>query len=304
MRDDYLDLAIELERLRNRPAPAQTRALELERAISRVERAQREVRGAVSKSDEELAQFHLKLAAGHLARVAALHPGVDTWAPPKKKKKAKKAGLHIEPEGSHLVYQGTSARRVGVTRRSLYTGSSELRFRGVGAEQRSRGVHRPLEVRDIKGGTGSLVHVEGEPIRYDAPYMVADKFGEFEETMRPGVARHLLDTADCRFLFGHDGLPLARTRSGTMRLHDSSTALRFSATIDTRQRVAQDLVIAIERGDVSQMSVGFVVETDSWSSDYTKRSISRFRSLEDVSAVAFPASPSTTISLAGMGGRV
>ena len=52
------------------------------------------------------------------------------------------------------------------------------------------------------------------------------------------------------------------------------------------------------------MSVGFVVETDEWSADYTQRSISKFRSLEDVSAVAYPASPTTSIALAGLGGRI
>ena len=131
--------------------------------------------------------------------------------------------------------------------------------------------------------------------------MVADRFGEFEETMMPGVAAHLLHSSDCRFLVNHEGLPLARSSAGTLTLTDSPTSLRFSATVDTRQRSAADIVIAIERGDISQMSVGFVVDQDTWDADHTKREVSRFRSLEDVSAVTYPASPTTSIALAGTG---
>ncbi len=141
----------------------------------------------------------------------------------------------------------------------------------------------------------------GEPVIYRQPYVVADRHGEFTETMLPGVAAHLLHSADCRFLVNHSGLPLARSSAGTLTLTDSPTALRFSATVDTRMRSAKDLVIAIERGDVSQMSVGFVVEQDNWNSDMTKREVSRFSSLEDVSAVTYPASPSTSIAVASAG---
>jgi phage head maturation protease len=47
------------------------------------------------------------------------------------------------------------------------------------------------------------------------------------------------------------------------------------------------------------MSCAFVVAEDRWDDDYTTRSISSFKSLEDVSAVTYPASQSTSIALAG-----
>lgn len=298
MRPDYIDLQLDLAQLRDRPMPATTRALELERAILRVERARREVRAAVTKSDEELAQFHLKLAAGHLAKVTALHPGVKTWKPKKKRKPKKVQGLTPPTHEDQKVFM-----------RSEYRGRGERRFVSdfrPGQEIRGHSAHRRLEVRDIKGGSGTLVNVEGEPIQYRSPYTVVDRFGEFQETMLPGVASHLLASADCRFLINHTGLPLARSSAGNLKLSDTPTSLRFTATVDTRSRQANDLIVAIERADVTSMSVGFVVAEggDRWSSDYTQREVSRFRSLEDVSAVTYPASPSTTISLAGMGGRV
>lgn len=297
MRGDWIDLKMDLAQLRERPTTRDGRVLELETAVENVKQAQLDIRLAANPTDEELARHHLNLAVGHLAKLTKLHGGVDTWVPKKPK----------QPKTRSAVPDIASARRLHMAR-PQYRGQSERRFRGVGAEQRQQGIRRPLEIRNLAGGTGSLVQVEGEPIRYNAPYTVVDRFGEFEETMRPGVAAHLVRTADCRFLFGHDGLPLARTKAGTMRLHDTAEALRFTATVDIRSSQANDLIVAIERGDVSQMSVGFVVDEggDAWSNDLTKRSISRFRSLEDVSAVTYPASPSTSIALAGagMGGRV
>lgn len=154
-----------------------------------------------------------------------------------------------------------------------------------------------LEVRGLRG---SGVEVSGQPIAYDTSYVVRDAWGEFEETMRPGVVSGLLNRCDTRFLFNHDGMPLARTTSGTMQLIDTPTGLSFVARLDNRQALAADLLIAIERGDVSQMSCGFIVAPggDEWSADSTQRQIFRFEDLLDVSAVCFPASPTTSIQLA------
>lgn len=154
-----------------------------------------------------------------------------------------------------------------------------------------------LEVRGLKG---SGVEITGMPIVYDQPYTVRDGWGEFEETMRPGVVSGVISRCDCRFLYNHDGMPLARTTSGTMQLIDTPTGLSFVAKLDKRQALAADLLIAIERGDVSQMSCGFIVDPtgDEWSADSTQRSIYRFADLLDVSAVCFPASPTTSIQLA------
>ena len=121
MREDWIDLKLELARLRERPAPAATRALELELAIVRVERAQHEVRAATTKTDEELARTHLALAAGHLATVTKLHPGRATWVPSKlgKKKAKKKGGLVPPTHENQQVFQ-----------RSEMRGRSERRFVG------------------------------------------------------------------------------------------------------------------------------------------------------------------------------
>lgn len=163
-----------------------------------------------------------------------------------------------------------------------------------------RHVASNLEVRtSVDDSSGDLVQITGAPIVYNAPYSVLDAYGEFEERMHPGVANDVLaKQADVRFLFDHTGLPLARTASGTLTLNDGTNELRFVANLDLRQQLANDLIIAIQRGDISQMSCGFVVGQDEWNSDYSKREVYRFQQLLDVSAVTYPASPTTSIEIA------
>lgn len=154
-----------------------------------------------------------------------------------------------------------------------------------------------LEVRAADSGDG--ITITGMPIMYNAPYSVRDMFGEFTETMHPGVVTNILaGTPDVRFLFNHDGMPLARSISGTLTLEDTRVGLSFNATLDARQSLATDLAVAVERGDVSQMSCGFVVGLDSWNDEQDERDIYRLEQLFDVSAVTYPASPTTSVELA------
>jgi len=163
-----------------------------------------------------------------------------------------------------------------------------------------------LEVRAEAGGReldsvtedADTIVVTGAPIVYNQPYTVVDMLGEFTETMAPGVAsRALAAGADVRLLINHEGLPLARTTAGTLVLRDGPDALRFEARLDARQSIARDLAIAVQRGDVSQMSCGFVVARDQWNDGMTERRVEEFSELLDISAVTYPASPTTSIEV-------
>lgn len=167
----------------------------------------------------------------------------------------------------------------------------------VGPEVRLRTTD--VEIREsATDPSGDTIEVVGTPVVYNVDYVVRDMLGEFTERMAPGVATGILDSCDCRFLFNHDGLPLARTLSGTLVLNDMADALQSVATLDLRQNLANDLAVAIERGDVNQMSVGFIVGDDNWNETWDDRTINRFKDMPDVSAVTYPASPTTTISIA------
>lgn len=154
-----------------------------------------------------------------------------------------------------------------------------------------------VEVRSAKD-TDELI-VTGRPIVFGVSYEVHDAIGVFRERIMPGAVKDVLARgADTRFMFNHDGLPLARTISGTLELSESPDALRFEATLDARQQLANDLAIAIERGDISQMSIGFYCGRDEWDKREENRIIFSIRELMDVSAVTYPASPSTSIAVA------
>jgi hypothetical protein len=221
-------------------------------------------------------------------------------AMPKILKAAKKFGIDAQQNSDDPAVEESQEALDNVTNRAL-TAAAERR-----KKDRHRSVPLCTEVRHFRAEglevrenskTDELI-VSGEPIVYSSDYTVTDALGQFTERMAPGVAADVLPRADVRFLFNHDGLPLARTTSGTMSLQDSDTGLRFTASLDARQQLSNDLAIAIQRGDVSQMSCGFIVAQDEWDEAWEDRTIQRFAELLDVSAVTYPASPTTSISVA------
>jgi len=98
-----------------------------------------------------------------------------------------------------------------------------------------------------------------------------------------------------RLLINHEGLPLARTKNGTLELSEDEVGLRFDAELpDTTE--ARDLWTLIQRGDVDQMSFAFRVIRQKWSADRTERTLTEVSLADgDVSVVTYPAYPTTTV---------
>ncbi len=184
-----------------------------------------------------------------------------------------------------------------------------------GVDYRSRGTTMPRELRRFRV-TGialrakdaesdetrsvSEIDVEGYASVTDEPYVVTDALGEFTETIEAGAfAKTLKEKDDVRLLFNHDGIPLARTKSGTLRLAEDSTGLKVNATIDNRSSLANDIIVAMERGDLDEMSFAFQALRQEWNEDYTTRVI-REAKLFDVSVVTYPANPATSVKLRGV----
>jgi HK97 family phage prohead protease len=94
--------------------------------------------------------------------------------------------------------------------------------------------------------------------------------------------------ADVRLLIDHEGVPLARTTSGTLRLHEDERGLAVAADLDPNNPDAMRVMSALKRGDLSQMSFAFRTIKDSWSDDMTVRELDEV-DLFDVSVVTFPA---------------
>lgn len=101
---------------------------------------------------------------------------------------------------------------------------------------------------------------------------------------------------DVRALWNHnDDIVLGRTKAGTLRLREDAHGL--GVEIDMPQ-ARPELLESIQRGDVDQMSFAFEVEDEEWGKDadgVPLRTLRKVR-LFEVSPVAFPAYPDTTIA--------
>jgi HK97 family phage prohead protease len=122
----------------------------------------------------------------------------------------------------------------------------------------------------------------------------------FREVIMPGAFTEAVSNDDVKFLLNHDGLPLARTKSGSLKLWEDAKGLAFHTELDASDPDVQRLLPKIKRGDVNEMSFQFSIsnhQTDEkWSRDGQEivRSILKAR-LFDVSAVTFPAYPGTDL---------
>jgi hypothetical protein len=118
----------------------------------------------------------------------------------------------------------------------------------------------------------------------------------FKESIAPGAFRKTLsETPDVRLLVNHEGLPLARTKNGTLTLSEDDRGLYFSAELADTQE-SRDIHTLIARGDVDQMSFAFRVIRQKWSEDRSRRVLTEVSLSDgDVSVVTYPAYPTTSV---------
>lgn len=151
-----------------------------------------------------------------------------------------------------------------------------------------------VELRDTNDGG---VRVVGYASTYDQPYPIygGASAGGFDETIARGAFdKSVRERDDVRFLVNHDGVPLARTKSGTMTLEADDVGLLVDANLDATSPIVQGLRSAMGRGDMDQMSFAFevVANRQTWSADYRQRTIHEVK-LYDVSVVTYPANDQT-----------
>ena len=152
-----------------------------------------------------------------------------------------------------------------------------------------------LEVRATPDGGAIL---EGYATVYNFAYDLGGgpAAGGFTEIIASGATAKSAAEADVRLLVNHDGIPLARTKSGTMTLQSDDIGLRVTAQLDPTNPMSASLRSAMERGDMDQMSFAFKVIRDSWDAKYEIRTIHEVR-LFDVSVVTYPANPASVAKL-------
>jgi len=126
----------------------------------------------------------------------------------------------------------------------------------------------------------------------------SEDLGGFKEIIAPGAFAGVLSD-DVRFLVDHEGQPLARTRSGTLKLTEDDIGLAVRAELDGSDPDVQRLVPKIKRRDITQMSFAFRVLDDvvAWVGEELIRTITKLSSLYDVSVVTYPAYPQTDVAM-------
>ncbi len=130
-------------------------------------------------------------------------------------------------------------------------------------------------------------------------------FGWIESIAPDAFDETLSEDPDVVFLVNHEGLPLARSKSGSLELRADDVGLGMEARLLASDPDVQALIPKIERGDVDEMSFAFRVTSqtwgqhDDWPEDDEMPPARTINSVNinrgDVSVVTFGANDSTEI---------
>lgn len=154
----------------------------------------------------------------------------------------------------------------------------------------------PMEFReDTKEGQ---VILEGYAATYESYdcYGGVERGGWVETIDRRAFDKTLNQNPDVQLLLNHEGLPLARTTSGTLQLSADSRGLKVRAMLDSSDPDVQRILPKMRRGDLNEMSFAFRVKDQRWDDTYNNRLITEV-SLQrgDVSVVSYGMNPDTKV---------
>lgn len=187
----------------------------------------------------------------------------------------KKSNRHIDTDSSVMMA-------------STMTDLIEERWCVTGADEK-RIAYTTLDLRQADNGTT----LYGYAALFDSP---SEPMPFIEYVRRGAFSKTLNDGADVRLLIDHEGVPLARTKSGTMRLVEDERGLAVEADLDPMNPDAARVISAMSRGDLSQMSFAFRTIKDQFSDDRMVRELREVQ-LYDVSVVTFPAYEQTVAEI-------
>jgi HK97 family phage prohead protease len=153
---------------------------------------------------------------------------------------------------------------------------------------------RTFQVQDVEArqSDDGVMRLSG----YAAVFNDASVPLPFKERIAPGAFRKTLsEQPDVRLLINHEGLPLARTKNGTLTLREDNRGLYFDAELADTQE-ARDIHTLVARGDVDQMSFAFRVIRQKWNDNKSERTLTEVSLADgDVSVVTYPAYPTTSV---------
>ena len=148
-----------------------------------------------------------------------------------------------------------------------------------------------FEVREENGAPT----LEGYFAVYNSIYEIAPGM---TESIAPGAFEKSLSD-DVRMLVNHDTtLVIGRTAAGTMELRDDTRGLWAKAVINPKDSDAMNAHARVERGDVSQCSIGFEIvnEDAEYRDDGSVHFTINEARLFEVSVCTFPAYQETNVT--------
>lgn len=147
-----------------------------------------------------------------------------------------------------------------------------------------------------KDGEEPSFLVEGYASTFETYTLFEDDGIEYKERILPEAFENC-DMSDTIFLKDHEGTVLARTKNGTLTLSVNENGLLTVADLG-KTSASREMFEEIETGMYSQMSFAFIVDDDEYNTTEHLRTIRHIKKIFDVSAVSFPANPTTDISVA------
>lgn len=160
-----------------------------------------------------------------------------------------------------------------------------------------------IEKRNEEEGKEPSFFVEGYASTFEEYTLFEDDEAIYNERIEP-TAFNEADMTDVVFLLDHTGRVYARTKNGTVELTVDDKGL-FSRTDLSKTEASRSVYEDIEAGNYDQMSFAFTVAEQRFEEKrnegekpiYT-RIIDRVKKVYDISAVGFPANPTTNIGIA------
>jgi HK97 family phage prohead protease len=156
----------------------------------------------------------------------------------------------------------------------------------------------PVDETRSEDGKDRILRVRGYAIVFNSE---SERMGSVIETIDPRALDHLgdLNTLGVRMQGEHEGLALANSSKGTLRLTKDERGILIEADLDPRRSDARDLYYAVERGDVDKMSFGFRIapggEVLTEDGSILRAHVTRIEKLYEVSGVNWPAYRGTSM---------
>lgn len=160
-----------------------------------------------------------------------------------------------------------------------------------------------IEKRAKQDNDESDYIVEGYASTFEEYTLYEDEDYVWRERIEP-KAFDEADLTDVVFLLDHTGRVYARTKNGTVELSVDDKGF-FTRTDLSKTSASRSVYEDIEAGNYSQMSFAFTVAEDRYEEKRAEgektvftRIIDRIKKVYDISAVGFPANPTTNIGVA------